>query len=234
MTTKSTETNIDNLFAVGAHYGFAKSRRHPSAEKFIFGSKNRVDLIDLEKTDELLTKAEGFVASLASTGANILFVGGKNEAKDIVANFAKKVGMPYVAGRWIGGTLTNFPQIRKRVDTMINLKTQKEKGELAKYTKKERLLISRDIEKLEKMFGGIADMTALPKALFIIDPRYEENALREAKLLNVPVVAICGTDNDFAKIDYPIPGNDSNRKSIEFFVERIANIYDHNRTNKKA
>lgn len=234
MTTKSAETNIDNLFAVGAHYGFAKSRRHPSAEKFIFGSKNRVDLIDLEKTVELLAKAEGFVAGLASTGANILFVGGKNEAKDIVTNFAKKVGMPYVAGRWIGGTLTNFPQIRKRVETMIDLKIQKEKGELAKYTKKERLLISRDIEKLEKMFGGIVDMSHLPKALFIVDPRYEETALREAKLLNIPVVAICGTDNDFGKIDYPIPGNDSNRKSIEFFVERIANTYDHNRTNKKT
>lgn len=234
MTTKITETNIDNLFAVGAHYGFAKSRRHPSAEKFIFGSKNRVDLIDLEKTTELLTKAEAFVTDLASTGANILFVGGKNEARDIVTKFAQKIGMPYVAGRWIGGTLTNFPQIRKRVETMLDLKNQREKGELVKYTKKERLLISRDIEKLEKMFGGIADMTALPKALFIVDPRYEETALREAKSLNIPVVAICGTDNDFSKIDYAIPGNDSNRKSIEFFVEKIANVYDHNRTNKKA
>lgn len=234
MANNTAETKLDNLFEAGAHYGFSKSRRHPSAEKFIFGSKNRVDIFDLEKTEDALKKAEEFVAGLASTNGVLLFVGGKNEAKEIVAAAAQKIGMPYVASRWIGGTLTNFPQIRKRVDTMLDLINQREKGELGKYTKKERLLIGRDIEKLQKMFGGIANMTNIPKALFIIDPRREETAMREALILGLPIIALCGTDNDFAKINYPIPGNDSNRKSIEYFVDRIKNAYDNNRTNKKA
>ncbi len=234
MANNTAETKLDNLFEAGAHYGFSKSRRHPSAEKFIFGSKNRVDIFDLEKTEDALKKAEEFVAGLASTNGVLLFVGGKNEAKEIVAPAAQKIGMPYVASRWIGGTLTNFPQIRKRVDTMLDLINQREKGELGKYTKKERLLIGRDIEKLQKMFGGIANMTNIPKALFIIDPRREETAMREALILGLPIIALCGTDNDFAKINYPIPGNDSNRKSIEYFVDRIKNAYDNNRTNKKA
>jgi len=133
--------------------------------------------------------------------------------------------MPYLAGRWIGGTLTNFPEIRKRIDIMILLLSQKEKGELVKYTKKERILIDRKIEKLQKMFGGIKDMIALPKALFIIDPRFEETALREAKSLKIPVVALCGSDNNITDIDYPISANDSNIASIRFFVEKVAEAY---------
>ncbi len=234
MVTKDTESKLDGLFQAGAHYGFSKSRRHPSAEKFVFGSKNRVDIFDLEKTEESLKKAEEFVANLASTSGVLLFVGGKNEAKEIIRSNAEKIGMPYVASRWIGGTLTNFSQIRKRVDTMLDLINQREKGELGKYTKKERLLIGRDIEKLQRMFGGISTMTNLPKALFIIDPRHEVTAVHEAETLGIPVVALCGTDNDFAKIKHPIPGNDSNRKSIAYFVERIKNAYDYNRANKKA
>ncbi|MEK7642461.1 MAG: 30S ribosomal protein S2 [Patescibacteria group bacterium] len=220
------QTKLDEFFNVGAHYGFSKTRRHPSAEKFIFGSKNRVDLFDLEKTQEALEKALDFASSIIKNNGTILFVGGKSEAKQIVEKYAKKVGAPYVAGRWIGGTLTNWDQIRKRVDTMLDLLMQKEKGELAKYTKKERLLIDRDIEKLQKMFGGITTMTVVPKALFIVDPRYEDTALREAKRLNIPIVALCGSDNNMNLVDYPIPGNDSNRASIEFFVNKLAESYN--------
>lgn len=217
-----TNTNIDELFKAGAHFGFGKSRRHPSTAPYIFGSKNRVDIFDLEKTEEVLSKALLFIASLTETNSKILFVGGKNEAQNIIKEESLKIDMPYVASRWIGGTLTNFPEIRKRVDTMLDLLAQKEKGELVKYTKKERLLIDRKIEKLQKMFWGIKDMTALPKALFIIDPRYEDTALREAKNLNIPVIALCGSDNNITEVDYPIPGNDSNMASIRFFTEKIA------------
>jgi small subunit ribosomal protein S2 len=216
---------VDELFKAGAHFGFSKSRRHPSTAPFIFGSKNRVDIFDLEKTDEALEKAAEFVKSLSETNSKILFVGGKNEAQNIVRDGAIKVDLPYVAGRWIGGTLTNFSEIRKRVETMLNLLSQKEKGELSKYTKKERLLIDRKIEKLQKMFWGIKDMTALPKALFIIDPRYESTALNEAKALNIPVIALAGSDNDFSKVDYVIPGNDSNIASIKYFVNKIVEAY---------
>jgi small subunit ribosomal protein S2 len=223
---KNTEANLDELFKAGAHFGFGKSRRHPSTTPYIFGSKNRVDIFDLEKTHESLTKALEFVASLATTKSVILFVGGKNEAQTIIKEEAMKADMPYLASRWIGGTLTNFPEIRKRIDIMIDLLSQKEKGELGKYTKKERLLIDRKIEKLEKMFGGIKNMMTLPKALFIVDPRFEETALREAQNQNIPVVALCGSDNNIKSIDYPILANDSNMASIRYFVEKIAEAYN--------
>lgn len=223
--TTKTDKNLDELFKAGAHFGFGKGRRHPSTAPYIFGSKNRVDIFDLERTQNSLDKAIEFVASLSVANASILFVGGKNEAQKILKEVAEKIGVPYVASRWIGGTLTNFSEIRKRISIMLDLLSQKEKGELAKYTKKERLLIDRKIEKLQKMFNGIKDMTALPKALFIVDPRFEETALKEAKNLKIPVVALCGSDNNIALIDYPIPANDSNMASIKFFVEKIAEAY---------
>lgn len=219
--TIKTDPKIEELFKVGAHFGFTKSKRHPSVTSYIFGSKNRVDIFDLEKTSEALQKALEFISKLTETKGTVLFVGGKNEAQNIIREQAEIAGMPYLASRWIGGTLTNFPEIRKRVDMMLDLSSQKEKGELGKYTKKERVLIDRKIEKLQKMFGGIKDMTALPKALFIVDPRYEETALKEARNLKIPVIALCGSDTNIKGIDYPIPANDSNIASIRFFVEKM-------------
>ncbi len=226
--TAKTDAKLDELFKIGAHFGFGKGRRHPSATPYIFGSKNRVDIFDLAKTQAGLQKALDFVASLAAENAKILLVGGKSEAQNIIKEVAENIEQPYVASRWIGGTLTNFPEISKRIETMLNLLSQKEKGELGKYTKKERLLIDRKIEKLQKMFGGIKGMTALPKALFIIDPRYENTALREAKELNIPVIALCGSDNDLKDVDYPITANDSNMASIRFFAEKIGEAYKKN------
>ncbi len=224
--TTETNKNLDELFKAGAHFGFGKSRRHPSSAPYIFGSKNKVDIFDLEKTQESLERACNFISELAAAKAIILFVGGKNEAQEIIKEEAEKLAQPYLAGRWIGGTLTNFPEIRKRIDMMTDLLSQKEKGELIKYTKKERILIDRKIEKLQKMFWGIKDMTALPKALFIVDPRFEETALREAQNLKIPVVALCGSDNNIADIDYSIPANDSSIASIRFFVDKIAEAYN--------
>lgn len=219
------EPNIEELFKIGAHFGFSKSRRHPSASQYIFGSKNRVDLFDLEKTLSALQKALDFVKKLAEEKGVLLLVGGKSEAQKIIRSTAEAVNMPYVAGRWIGGTLTNFGEIRKRVETMIDLENQKEKGELGKYTKKERLLIDRKIEKLEKMFGGIRNMTNMPKAIFIVDPRYEKTALSEAKTMKIPVIALCGSDNDMSQLDYVIPANDANIASIKYFTGKIGEAY---------
>lgn len=230
--TTKTENKLDELFNVGAHFGFGKSRRHPSVTPYIFGTKNRIDIFDLEKTLDSFSRAIEFVSSLAATGATILFVGSKSEAQGITKEAAEKLGTPYVASRWIGGTLTNFSEVRKRVDTMLSLLFQKEKGELVKYTKKERGLIDKKIEKLQKMFGGIEGMAAIPKALFIIDPRYEETALREARALGIPVVALCGSDNNIAGIDYPIVANDSNIASIRFFVSKIAEAYNKGKSKK--
>lgn len=216
---------IEELSKVGAHFGFGRSRRHPSVSPFIFGSKNKTDIFDLEKTSTLLQNALEFIKKLSEAKGTLLFVGGKNEAREIVRKAAENVNMPYVASRWIGGTLTNFSVIRKRVDTMLDLLSKREKGELAKYTKKERLMIDRDIDRLDNFFHGLVNLTSLPKALFIVDPRREETALREAKRLHIPVVALCSTDNNIKLLDYPILGNDSARKSIEYFVNAVANAY---------
>ncbi len=223
--TNKESIKIDDLFTAGAHFGFSKSRRHPSVSPFIFGSKNRVDIFDLEKTQEGLSKALEFVAKLAEDKGTLLFIGGKPEASEAVRNVAESVGMPYVASRWIGGTLTNFGEISKRVGTMKDLISQKEKGELAKYTKKERVLIDRKIEKLQKMFWGIRDMVSLPKAVFIVDPRFEDIALKEAKDMGLKVIALCGSDNNIKEIDFPITANDSNIGSIKLFVEKIGEAY---------
>lgn len=226
--TIKQDANLDELFKVGAHFGFSKSRRHPSTESFLFGSKNRVDIFDLEKTKETLEKALEFVKKMAEQKATILFIGGKAEAQLAIKEASEKIGQPYVASRWIGGTLTNFAEVSKRVETMKNLMSQKEKGELAKYTKKERVLIDRDIEKLQKMFWGIKDLASHPKALVIVDPRYEETALKEARGLNIPVIALCGSDNNIQSVDYPIVANDSNIASIRYFLNKIADTYKSN------
>ncbi len=227
MPAKALNDNkkITELFEAGAHFGFGKSRRHPSVSKYIFGSKNKLDIFDLEKTSVSLQNALEFIKKLSEAKGTLLFVGGKNEARDIVKSAAESVNMPYVDGRWIGGTLTNFSIIRKRVDTMLDLMSQREKGELGKYTKKERLLIDRKILKLHNFFHGLVNLTSLPKAVFIVDPRYEETALREARQLKIPVVALCGSDNDIKYVDYPMPGNDSARKSIAYFVNAVKEAY---------
>ncbi len=230
--TTQNNPKIEELFKAGAHFGFSKSRRHPSSNNYIFSSKNRMDIFDLEKTNKSLEKALEFVKELANEKSTILFIGGKNEAQNIIKDEASKINMPYVSGRWIGGTLTNFVEIRKRVDTMLDFLSQKEKGELAKYTKKERLLIDRKVEKLQRMFGGIKDMNKLPKAVFIVDPRFEKSALNEARMLNIKVIALCGSDNDLSKIDFPIPANDTNISSIKYFVNQIVETY--NKSNSKS
>lgn len=220
-----SKTLIDAMFKAGGHFAYSRSRRHPSAKPFIFGAKNRVEIFDLEKTAEMLERAKSFVQSIGATGKQILFVGGKNEAREIVKNAAESLGLPYVASRWLGGTFTNFSEIKRRVEKMETWISERERGELAKYTKKERLLIDREIIKLEAMFGGLTLMKELPKAIFVIDPRREHIAVEEAKKLNIPVVALASSDCDLTLVDYVIPANDSSVSSVSFFVKEIAAAY---------
>ncbi len=224
-TEKTINSLVDALFSVGAHFGFVKSRRHPSTKPFIFGIKNKIEIFDLEKTEEKLAVALDFVRSLADKKATILFVGGKNEAIDAVTSVAGSINMPYVAGRFIGGTLTNFPEIRKRVEKFEMLTSQKEKGELVKYTKKERLLIDREIDTLKRFFFGLSVMKHLPQALFVVDAKRESIAVLEAHKIGIPVIALCGSDNNLNDVEYPIPGNDASKASIEFFLKQVAEAY---------
>lgn len=234
ITLKTDNSVVDALFSVGAHFGFIKSRRHPSTKPFIFGVKNKIEIFDLEKTSQSLSKALEFVQDLGSRNAKILFVSGKNEAKASVTLVAESINMPYVAGRFIGGTLTNFPEIRKRVEKLESLVSQKEKGELGKYTKKERLLIDREIDKLREFFFGLSVMKNLPAALFVVDSKKESIAVKEAKTMGIPVISLSGTDNNLNEVNFPIPGNDASRTSIEFFLQKIADAYKAGQLKKPA
>jgi small subunit ribosomal protein S2 len=222
---KANNPMIDNMFKAGAHFAFSRTRRHPTITPYIFGVKNKVEIFDLEKTSELLAKAKDFVATLAKEGKSILFVGGKSEARNAIKNAALSTNMPYVDGRWIGGTLTNFVQIRKRVEKLERLNLEKEKGELTKYTKKERLLIDREIANLERFFSGVVTMKDLPKAIFVIDPKKEKTAIKEAKDMGITVIAVLGSDCNIKEVDYPIVGNDSSQMSVQFFAKEISKAY---------
>ncbi len=224
-TDNSNSVLIDALFSAGAHFGYVKSRRHPSAKPFIFGVKNKIEIFDLEKTSDALNTALAFVESLGTANGKILFVSGKNEAKDAITKTAESINQPYVAGRFIGGSLTNFSEIRKRVEKLEKLVSEKEKGELTKYTKKERLLIDRDIEKLHTFFFGLSVMKNLPQAVFVVDSKKESIAVKEAQKMGIPVVALCGTDCNLNEVEFPIPANDSSKLSIEFFLKKIVESY---------
>jgi small subunit ribosomal protein S2 len=225
MNHAKNEGLITTMFAAGAHFGYSRSRRHPSVKPFIFGVKNGVEILDLEKTSVELENAKEFVKSLAKTGKQILFVGTKNEAKKAIEDGALSIDMPFVGERWVGGVLTNFPEIKKRVALLEDLRAKRENGELAVYTKKERSLIDKDIERLEKNFSGIVSMKEPPVALFIIDPKKESIALKEAQFLGIPVVALANSDCNLKEVEFPIPGNDSSLSSISFFVGQIVEAF---------
>lgn len=216
---------IESMFSAGAHFGLGRSRRHPTVSSFVFGTKNSTDIIDLEKTQGLLDKAKTFVTSLAKDGKIILFVGGKKEASVAIRNAAMSLNMPFVDSRWIGGTLTNFGQVRKRIERYEKLVSDREKGELAKYTKRERMLIDKEIASLEKMFFGIVSLKKMPDALFVVDPRREKNAVKEAQDMKVPTVALSGSDCDLGDVDHAIVANDAARPSIQFFIDEIVAAY---------
>ncbi|MBI4068303.1 30S ribosomal protein S2 [Candidatus Kaiserbacteria bacterium] len=219
------QPDIDTLFEAGAHFGRSKSRRHPTAAPYIFGSKDNNDIFDLTQTATLLTKALEAVTKIAGEGKQILFVGGKAEVANIVKGAAERVGAPLVAGRWIGGTLTNFKQIRRRIDRLNKLTGEKERHELDKYTKRERLLIDREIEELEHRFRGLVDMNERPGMIFVVDTRHEHTAVKEAIQMGIPVIGLANSDCDMKGIAYPIPANDSSARSVAFFVNTIADAY---------
>jgi small subunit ribosomal protein S2 len=227
MTEKTDKftSKMQEMLKVGAHFGFLRSRRHPSFKSLICGVKNMTEVIDLEKTEEMLKKAEDFVTELARNKKTVLFVSSKSEAKDIVRRFAENANMPFVASRWIGGTLTNFGEIKRRVQRLSDLVTKKEKGELLKYTKKERLMFDREIESLTEMFSGLKGMEKVPEAIFVVDAKKEHIAVAEAKLMNIAVISLSSSDNDLKGVNFPIAANDASKSSIEYFVSHIAEAY---------
>jgi small subunit ribosomal protein S2 len=220
------ETTIESLFDAGAHFGYGRARRHPTATAFLFGTKDRTDIFDLDETMPRIDAAAAFAAQLGSLGKQLLFVGGKHEAAAIVRSNAEYAGQPYVAGRWIGGSLTNFKNIRGRINLLEKLMSERESGELEKYTKKERLLIDRQIDELLARFGGLVKMVDLPAALFVVDTRHEDTAVKEANQLGIPIIGLASSDCDFSLIKYPIPANDTSIKSVGLIADVIARAYE--------
>jgi small subunit ribosomal protein S2 len=216
---------IKEIIDAGGHFGYSKTKRHPSTKSYIFSTKNNSDIIDVTQTAEMLERAVKFAKGLGEEKKTILFLSSKPEAKKIIESAAKDLKMPYVENRWIGGTLTNFSQINKRILVLSDLKAKQEKGDLAKYTKKEQSDFARQIEKMTKNFGGLSTMTRKPDAIFIVDTKKEKIALTEAKMMKIPVIAIVNTDNDIREVDFPIVANDASRTSVQYFVDKIVSAY---------
>ncbi|MDO8521017.1 MAG: 30S ribosomal protein S2 [bacterium] len=223
--TQPDNATIEAMFKAGAHFGYSRARRHSSVRSYLYGMKDGVDIIDLGETARMLLVAKERVRELGKAGKNILFVGTKQEIRSIVLEVAKSIPAPVVSERWIGGTLTNWSEIKKRTARLKELSDKFAKGELEKYTKKERLLFEREMGKLETEFGGIAMLDGLPGALVVVDPREEHTAVAEAKKMKVETIALLNSDCNASEITYPILANDSALKSVRYFLEELRDAY---------
>lgn len=213
---------IEQLLESGAHFGHLTRRWNPKMEKFIFTEKNGIHIIDLRKTQILIDIARDFIFNIAAQGKHVLFVGTKPQAKPIIEREAQRCQSFYVVERWLGGMLTNFTTIRRSIKRLNTIDKMETDGTFEKLTKKERLLLTRERERLRKVFGGIEEMLTIPAALYVVDIKKEHIAVKEAKILGIPVVAIVDTNCDPEPIDYPIPANDDSKMTIELITRVIA------------
>lgn len=213
---------MKELLEAGVHFGHQTKRWNPKMQKYIFGERNGIYIIDLQKTLKKFREAYAFMRDLAAQGGTVLFVGTKKQAQEAVLEEATRCGMFYVNHRWLGGTLTNFATIRKSIARLKKLDEMKETGEYERLPKKEVLGLEREREKLEKALVGIKSMDRLPSAVFIIDPKKENIAVAEAQRLAIPIVAIVDTNCDPTGIDYPIPGNDDAIRAVRLITARMA------------
>lgn len=228
MSTTNTDNKnlIERLFAAGAHFGFTKSRRHPTVLPYVFGAKHGTDIFDLEKSAVLIENAKEILKEAGAKGKTVLFVGTKDEAAVIVAKAAAKAEMPSVTNRWIGGMLTNFGEIKKRIARLEDLIAQGESGELErKYTKKERVLIKRELDKLTFNFGGMRTLKQMPYLLVVVDPRHDSIAIDEATELNIPVIGIMSSDNNLKRVTTPVVVNDALQTSVSLVLNELADAF---------
>ena len=210
------------LLEAGVHFGHQVGRWNPKMKTYIFSQRNGIHIIDLEQTVVLLGKVCNFIREVVAGGENIIFVGTKKQAQEAVEQEAKRCGMFYVNQRWLGGMLTNFSTIQSRIDYLVRLEDRKARGELERLPKKEALKLDKEMAHLNRLLGGVKEMTRIPGALFIIDPSKERNAIAEAKRVGVPIVAIVDTNCDPDEVDYPIPGNDDAIRAVALFCAVIA------------
>ncbi|MBE7029736.1 MAG: 30S ribosomal protein S2, partial [Ruminococcaceae bacterium] len=215
--------SMKQLLEAGVHFGHQTRRWNPKMAEYIFTERNGIYIIDLQKTVKKIVEAYDFVRDIAAEGGEVLFVGTKKQATDAIKEEAERVGMYYVNARWLGGMLTNFKTIRKRIDRLFQLEKMEEDGTFDLLPKKEVIKLKGEREKLEKFLGGIKNMKKLPAALFVVDLRKEKNAILEAKKLGIPVVAIVDTNCDPDEVDYVIPGNDDAIRAVKLIAETMSN-----------
>lgn len=214
--------SMKQLLEAGVHFGHRTRRWNPKMKEYIFTERNGIYIIDLQKTVKKIEEAYEFVKNISADGGNILFVGTKKQAQESIQEEAQRCGMFYVNQRWLGGMLTNFKTIRKRIDRLNELEKMEEEGLFEVLPKKEVLNLQHEKGRLEKNLGGIKDMTDLPEAVFIVDPRKERIAVQEARKLDIPIIAIVDTNCDPDEIDYVIPGNDDAIRAVKLLTEKIA------------
>lgn len=219
-----SEELVKEMFKAGVHFGHKKSNRHPKMEQYIYGLKNNIQIIDLEKTAQNLEVALEFIKDITKKGGKILFVSIRPQSQSLIEETAGKCKMPYVALRWIGGLLTNFKTIRKRIDHFIDLEKKREEGNLKKYTKKEQKHFDKEIEKLKKNFNGIRDLKELPDAILVLGVKEHMTPIKEAKIKKIPVIALVDTDSNPSLVDYVIPSNDEAISALQFMLNQIEKV----------
>jgi len=226
MTEVNSTADVKRLFDTGAHFAQVKSRRHPSMKPFLVGTKGRQEIIDLAKTMEQLEAAKGAMAALAKEGKTVLFVGGKVEIAALVKKAAESIGAPYVAARWLGGTISNWSEIKKRVDRLAELTEMAATGALAKqHTKLELVMIGREKTRLETRLDGITTMTKKPDALLVVDTKHEKHAVKEANDAGIPILAIMSSDCDLTEAAYPIVANDTSRETVQLLLTELTEAF---------
>ncbi|WP_038210387.1 30S ribosomal protein S2 [Xenophilus azovorans] len=226
-------TNMREMLEAGVHFGHQTRFWNPKMAPYIFGSRNKIHIINLEKSLPMFQEAQKYARQLASNRGTILFVGTKRQAREIVAEEARRAGMPYVETRWLGGMLTNFKTVKTSIKRLKDMKAQQEAG-LDGLSKKEQLTFTREIEKLEKDIGGIQDMNALPDAIFVIDVGFHKIAVAEAKKLGIPLIGVVDSNHSPEGIDYVIPGNDDSSKAVTLYARGIADAVVEGRNNAVA
>jgi small subunit ribosomal protein S2 len=218
-----SQITYNELLDAGVHFGHLTRKWNPAMAPYIFMEKNGIHIIDLNKTLRMAEEASRAARQLARSGRKVLFVATKKQAKDIVRAEAERVNMPYVTERWLGGMLTNFATVRKSVKKMSNIEKMETDGTFQNISKKERLMLNREKDKLNKLLSGVSDLTRLPSALYIVDIKKEHIAINEAKKLNIPTIAMVDTNSDPNQVDFAIPANDDAAKSIQYITRYIAN-----------
>lgn len=218
-----SEINVKDILDAGVHFGHQASRWNPKMRPYIYGRRNRIHIIDLKETVRGLIRAQRYLQKVASQGSLVLFVGTKRQAAGSVKECAESCGMPYVSERWLGGMLTNYRTIRDRIKRLEELENQQQTGEMLTFSKKAQSKLMREYRKINRNLGGIRDLNRLPEALVVIDPTKEHNAVKEAHILGIKVVALIDTDSNPDVVDLPIPGNDDSMRSIRLITTHLAN-----------